>query len=369
MMKHHQSFPMIIHDHVFTDFICNLRCTYCPCEVNLMKRGGDFLHVSSFGDSTAYRESITNFLDRNREVIKRSKNRIDIPVLKISGGEIFLIPEFMDLLPALVNEYAIVQILTNGTLLNPVIIKKLKIFSNIHIQISLDGHTIEMNAQRFRNPKTLSSILRNLTLLSNVGIPLEINCVLTRFNIERFFDFVLDFSLRFRQCTMYPFPVRSHPELFPHPDQIKLFEQALENNFLLVKHILPPIQYFHSLIEFMKAGKRMKRCYIPHTILATSGDGLLEACTCGPVKTLGNVLLPNADDVYSRVGQDSCYDNVKEPDLSPTCCRDCFTHYEIINLFLEGDLSVEELKAMPFFDVPEVLHKLSEKKKELELLV
>lgn len=360
---------MIIHDHVFTDFICNLRCTYCPCEVNLMKRKGDFLYVSPFGDSPAYQESVTNFLDRNREVIKRSKNRKDTPILKISGGEIFLIPEFMNLLSALANEYAIVQILTNGTLLNPPIIEKLRDFPNIHMQISLDGHTIEMNAYRFRTPKTLSSILKNLTLLSNAAIPLEINCVLTAANIEGFFDFVQDLNHRCRGCTIYPFPVRSHPKLFPRPDQIKLFKQVLEDSFLLIKHLLPPIQYFYSLIEFMKAGKRMKGCYVPHTVLATSGDGQLEACTCGPVKTLGNVLSSNADDAYNRVRRDSCYDNVKEPYLSPTCCRDCFTHYEIINLFIEGAISVAELKTMAFFAVPEVIDRLIAMKEEMSVAV
>ncbi|MGA9347576.1 MAG: radical SAM protein [Anaerolineae bacterium] len=358
---------MIVHDHVLTDFICNLRCTYCPCEVDLIKRKGDMLYVRSSEYSPAYHESIGTFLERNQEVIRRSKRQKNTPILKVSGGEIFLIPEFMNMLPILADKYAVVQILTNGTLINPTIIEKLKAIPNIHIQVSLDGHTIEMNTHRFRNPRVLLLILNNLTLLSKANIPLEINCVLTTANTGGFFDFVKDIDHRLRECIVYPFPVRSNPELFPHPDQIETFEQAFKENFLSVKHLLPPIQYFHALIEFMKSGKRLKGCYVPHVVLATSGDGQLEACTCGPVKSLGNVLATSVSEAFMRVGKDPCYDSVREPDLSPVCCHDCFTHYDIINLFMEGGISVRELKTMPFFNAPEVIDKLIAIKEELDL--
>lgn len=356
---------MIINDHIFTESICNLRCTYCPCEVNLMKKKGNFLKVSSHDDAFLHEESILNFLDRNRKVIKRSKYQKDTPILKLSGGEIFLIPEFMNMLAFLSNEYAIVQILTNGTLLTSAIIEELRKFPNIHLQVSLDGHRIEMNSCRFRNPKILTTILNNLMLISNFNIPLEINCVLTKANIEGFFEFVKAMNDRLQQCTIYPFPVRSYPELFPQLNQINLFAQTLKNKFSLFKHLLPPIQYLNSLVEFMRIGKRTKGCYVPYVVLATYGDGRLDVCTCGSVKTLGNVLSSN--NPYQKIRCDPCYNNVINPDLSPLCCKDCFTHYDIINLFLEGDISTTNLKTLPFFAAPEVINKLVAMRKEMGL--
>jgi len=159
--------------------------------------------------------------------------------------------------------------------------------------------------------------------------------------------------------------VRANPELFPSNIQIKSFEEAFKNHFTEYEHLLPPVQYFSSLIEFLKIGKRTKGCYVPHNVLATSGDGLLDACTCGPVKTLGNVLTMNADDLYNRIEKDPCYNNVKEPTLSPICCHDCFTQYDMINLFFEGDISKEELGRYDFYAVPEVITLLSDIKKTI----
>lgn len=356
---------MIINDHILTEFICNLRCTYCSSKVNLMRRERNFLKVSSHGDTPIYKEPVSNFLDRNQKVIKQSKHQKGTPILKLSGGEIFLIPEFMDILPSLSNEYAVVQILTNGTLLTPQIIKKLQKFSNIHLQISLDGHTTKMNSCRFQNPKTLTTILNNLTLISHSDIPLEINCVLTKVNIDGFFEFVEVINNLIQRCIIYPFPVRSHLELFPQPTQINLFIQNLEKKFSSLKHLLPPIQYLNALIEFMKNKKRIRGCYIPYIVLATYGDGQLDVCTCGSVKNLGNVLLSTAP--YSRIRSDSCYNNIINPNTSPSCCKNCFTHYDIINLFLEGDISITKLKTIPFFAAQEIIKKLIATKKEMKV--
>ena len=357
---------MIINDHILTEFMCNLRCTYCPCKVNLMRKEGSFLNTFSHSNILTNKESVSDFLARNLKIIKRSKYQKETPILKLSGGEIFLIPEFMDMLSFLSNEYAIVQILTNGTLLTSPIIKKLRKFPNIHLQISLDGHTKRMNFYRFQDSKILTTILNNLTLISNSDIPLEINCVLTKVNIENFFEFVEVINHRVRQCIIYPFPVRSYPELFPLSDQVDFFARNLKNKFPLVKNLLPPIQYLNSLIEFMKVGKRTKSCYVPYLVLATYGDGQLEACTCGSVKTLGNVL---SDNPYSKIGHDPCYNNVINPDLSPQCCRDCFTHYDIINLFLEGNIPSAKLRTIPFFATPEVINKIIAMKKEMEVCI
>src|SRR5438552_17952261 len=101
---------MVIHDHVFTDYLCNLRCTYCPCEVTLMKRRGDSLMTSSPDSRAVVRETVTMFLEKNWEVIRRANMRIPTPVLKLSGGELFLVPEFLDRLPSVAENYAVVQV-------------------------------------------------------------------------------------------------------------------------------------------------------------------------------------------------------------------------------------------------------------------
>src|SRR5579871_4889196 len=136
---------MLVHDHVITDFLCNLRCKYCPCEVTLMKRKGDLVVIKDSAFGPAYQEPVSGVLKRSHQVVSIVSQKLPATVLKLSGGEIFLLPEFIDELPELARKYAIVQILTNGTLMNDVVIKSISAINNVHIQISLDGHLIEMN--------------------------------------------------------------------------------------------------------------------------------------------------------------------------------------------------------------------------------
>lgn len=357
---------MIINDHVLTEFICNLRCIYCSGKIGLTRKNGKFLETFFINNALSNKESVSDFLSRNLKIIKLSRYQKKTPILKLSGGEIFLIPEFINMLPFLAREYLIIQILTNGVLLDFLIVKKLKKFHNIQLQVSLDGHTIEMNSCRFTSVKTLAKIINNLILISKFDIPLEINCVLTRINIDNFFEFVKKINSLVKKCTIYPFPVRSHRELFPLPLQIEVFALTLKEKFSSFKHLLPPIQYFNSLVEFMKNRKRTKGCYIPYLILATNGNGLLDVCTCGTIKNLGNVLSfkNRSENPYFKIEQDPCYNKIISPKLAPACCKECFSHYDVINLFLEDLISVAELKTMPFFATEEIIDRLIEAKNE-----
>ena len=358
---------MLIHDHVVTDFLCNLRCKYCPCEVTLMKRKGDLVVMKDSPFGPAYREPVAAALTRSNRVVSMIAQKIDMTVLKLSGGEIFLLPEFMAALPTLARKYPVVQILTNGTLINDRIIDSLSAMKNIHIQVSLDGHLIEMNRYRFRNSHLLSAILKNLQRISAAGIPIEVNSVLTNANIARWFEFAEQVSQRVSAGTVYPFPVRSHPELLPSKSELVQFEETFASRYLELRRILPPRAYFEGLIRFMRSGKRMGGCYVPHAVLGSSGDGRIDACTCGPVKNLGNVLGEGAgNDPVEKIRTDRCYADVLKPDLSPDCCRDCFTHYDVINLFIEGYVSATELMEMPFFAVSGLIEELTRIKVEMK---
>lgn len=349
---------MLVNDHVVTDYLCNLRCEYCPCEVTLMKRRGDLLFIGTGPGRPAIEETVSQFLDRNIEIIALAASQKPTPVLKLSGGEIFLIPEFLDRLPALAKGYAVVQILTNGTRLDRNVVTALKAIDNVHLQVSLDGHTLSMNHYRFKGGRILESILQGLAMASDAGIPLEVNTVLSKVNTEAFFDFVLYTKNTIGRCTIYPFPVRGNPGIFPSPEQVDAFVARFHSAYPSLRPFLPPLAYMKALNTFLATGVRTVGCHVPDAVMGSHGDGMLEACTCGPVKTLGNVLGPNGIETYGRVGADPCYEATRHISTSPACCNDCFTHYDIINLFIEGDISIDELERLPFFAVPDVLQQI-----------
>ena len=349
---------MLINDHVVTDFLCNLRCDYCPCEVTLTKRRGNVLVTSASTNGPATEETVAQFLDRNIKVITLAANRKPTPVLKVSGGELFLVPEFLERLPALAKAYGVVQILTNGTRLDPQVIEVLKAVGNVHLQVSLDGHTLAMNNHRFKNQRILDSILAGLATASASGIPLEVNTVLSQVNTGSFFDFVRKISSSVHRCTIYPFPVRSNPRLYPSAATITQFVSRYATDYSSFETFLPPRAYMNALVEFLTSGIRSRACYVPEAVVGSHGDGTLEACTCGPVKRLGNVLDSAGTSAYDRIGVDSCYAATQDPTASPSCCRDCFTHYDIVNLFIEGQISVDEIERIDLFTVPEVLREM-----------
>ena len=343
---------MIVIDHVLTDNLCNLRCTYCPCDVTQLQRSGQHIH-KRYGRDGLPTESVDDFLERTWKVIECVNKHINAPILKLSGGEIFLVPEFMRLLPALCERFELVQILTNGTRLNSATVAHLARFKNVCLQISLDGHTYEMNRFRFTSTSGFTNALNGLLRSITSGIPVEVNTVLTVANIEQFFDFVVFLNnASARNTFVYPFPVRGKPEMLPSKKQIELFCIQMPAAFASKKTLLPPKAYMNALCAFLRTGTRPTGCSVPYAVVGSNGDGTIDACTCGPVKVLGNILRGDSVTTLQRIENDPCYEDVRNLTTKPPCCADCFTHYDIINLFIEGVIDENIMAKLPFFGTP-----------------
>jgi MoaA/NifB/PqqE/SkfB family radical SAM enzyme len=346
---------MIVIDHVLTDNLCNLRCTYCPCDVTQLQRSGQQIRTRNGRDGPPT-ESVDDFLERTGEVIERVNKHVNAPILKLSGGELFLVPEFMRLLPALCERFELVQILTNGTRLNNATVAQLARFKNVCLQISLDGHTYEMNRFRFTSTSGFTNALDGLLRSVTSGIPVEVNTVLTGANIEQFFAFVAFLNdASARNTFVYPFPVRGKPEMLPSKNQIELFCLQMPAAFATNKALLPPEAYMNALCAFLRTGTRSNGCSVPYAVVGSNGDGTIDACTCGPVKVLGNVLNGDSATTLQRIESDSCYEGVRNLTSQPSCCADCFTHYDIINLFIEGLIDEQEMAKLPFFGTPRLI--------------
>jgi MoaA/NifB/PqqE/SkfB family radical SAM enzyme len=72
------------------------------------------------------------------------EENFDIPILKISGGEIFLVNGIIDLFEDRASHYTVLQALTNGTLLNEEKVARMAEIKNLQVQFPLDGHTLDM---------------------------------------------------------------------------------------------------------------------------------------------------------------------------------------------------------------------------------
>ncbi len=109
----------IIQWHI--TYLCNLRCKHCYQEEynNHMKKEDFYL-----------------ILDR---IVKFLSDKNLYPQINLTGGEPLLHPNIFEFIDEIVRMNIRFSILTNGTMIDEVIAKKIKRYNPVFVQVSLDG--------------------------------------------------------------------------------------------------------------------------------------------------------------------------------------------------------------------------------------
>lgn len=342
----------LLFDNCIID-ICNQNCEYCRPEPT-RKVGGRFVSkAGTFSNEEA--------LKRIRESIDRGYEHTDAPILKISGyGEVLLIQGVVELLKGYKK---VVQIITNGTFLESVLddIKE----SGIHVCVSLDGHTTVLNQARVKTQSHQDAVIHSLQAASARNIPLEINAVLTRYNTRKF-STVLDWLLeKDIDALVYPFPVRNNylygrgTLLYPERRDIDQFVKTVVHNYDVYSDVLPPYAYMERLTTFLYTRKRMNSCYIGLVTFCVNPQSTILKCCCGWDEPVG--------DIHSQ--SVSFSERMVHKTRVPSACVDCFTHYEVVNCFLDGETTLKELQEIALFRSKQVRSRLSYLKKWLKVIL
>ena len=320
---------------------CNLMCQYCRSNL--------------FYDKKEIRQVPSQI-----RLLKSLDKIIDYDIFKISGyGEITL-AELESSISAIAHKRA--MFITNGLRLN----KSLEILLSHPdpvINISLDGHTSEMNRYRNLSQAQINDLLYIIQEL-NGSIPVEINSVLTSANCNFFHEFVSLMQSRASAVILFPFPVRTFPfmrrkNFFPSPDQIKLFEEELVENYEKYSSVLPPALYMQELVKFLKKGYRTNSCTVPSFVVGVDEKLDIHGCLCGPEEILGKV----DEELDNRLEKINQYllSNVKGKWKQ---CAECFNHYEVISLYLKGRIKETEISRVPSLSKDSILTHLQKIKSE-----
>lgn len=332
----------LFFDNCFFDK-CNFNCKYCR----------------NTPDPLLEKDQLISFRQSKSAVDIINKN-IDYVIFKISGyGEIVLMKNFIKLLP----KDKVVQVITNGSLLNKKIIDELATVPKIHICISMDGHTTSMNCQRINNPRIQERIIENIKYLIKKGISIEINSVLTSDNTGNFHKFLSFLQNLNGKILCYPFPVRrfgekSNDEIKSTKKDISEFYKQVVKNYDKYSNVLPPKKYLSRLISFYKNSKRSWPCYVPIFNLGVIPNGKIVDCPCGANTCKYSITSKNLKSEF-------CNQNkiISTPqNLISKNCENCFTHYEIINLYIQGEIS-KELQKIELFKDKLVTKRLEQIKK------
>ena len=362
----------LVNDFVIFEDVCNGQCEYCITGSSIFKENHKSLkdnqdmkfrnHKLLEYDNT-YSEGAR--LKSNIDTIVASlKQNANAFILKISGGEILLIKNILDFIESIAKDYSRIQILTNGFVLDSKIVDRLSRIENLSLQISMDGHNLDLNRYRVKNQivqTNLNNIIKECCIYK---IPVEINCVLTDSNIYRICEFV-DFLNDYNNVLFLPYPVRgqSREIFFPQKEQLVGLEKLMEN-YEKYNKILPPKAYLNAMNSFIKENKKHDSCFLPRVIYQSFDDGTISPCSNIWFKTLGNIL-EDPEKVYKKLKNDMFYEVIKKYIKKIEHCRNCFTPWEMVNLYLCNEIEEAEMRKIYIYNDDNIINFLNSLRKEI----
>lgn len=187
---------------------CNCRCEHCWANLG----------------HTTPREKLVN--------LAKELSDNHVAMVSLSGGEPLLCKDLFDIYKILKANNAIVEILTNGSLITKGWIEQYKAVATSEtdvIQISLDGPNSEIHDLQRNNP-IFDKVIASIKMLKNAGVKVRVSCTGTRLNQNYIHEtFLLAQSLNVNVMSISPvFPLRNGKKQELFLDEDVYFEQLLK---------------------------------------------------------------------------------------------------------------------------------------------
>jgi MoaA/NifB/PqqE/SkfB family radical SAM enzyme len=344
--------PLLANDLVIKEDNCNLSCQYCLTGQSNFKQNHAEQLIFQPPRRTLY--SPENELGRRLDhIVTKTAHDLDLPIIKVTGGEIFLVSGIMSLLRHLSTHFATVVIQTNAVLLDRLKTEEIKSWGNACLQISLDAESFEGNSYRSPSVSIHDKLMRRIHEILEVGIPTEIYCVLNDRSLPYLEDTLRAFKQYEDHAVVHPFPVRGpdHGDFFPQAEQVEVLHRIMEN-FEDYASILPPKAYFARLLRFFTEGGRTFRCHLPRFAFTTFDDGTLTSCPNIWFNKVGNVLEEEPRSVTDRISETPFHQLLLAPKPRIDACKRCFTPWDMLSLYVDGEISLDELCRTPMYAAP-----------------
>jgi len=262
---------MVLH---LTDY-CNLRCKYCFIEGNI---GEDYCRESMTT------EVITSAIEKFVQVLKDYKKPAN-PSIVFYGGEPLANWNTMEYALEYLEKYAYLNIdkilITNGTLLDEGIAKKLKKYG-VHVSVSLDGdekHT-NINRQFVSGEGAFAKTIHGIKLLRAAGIEPSVSCVLSKENVENATE-IIDYFANQLQIKALGF---NHVSIVPNLNYYdEKYERAFAEKLILVQE---RIQKFYPEIYERRMNHKIN-CFLDKRLLRADCTGCGEQMSVSPIGEIG----------------------------------------------------------------------------------
>lgn len=346
----------LYHDLIVAGNFCNLRCSYCTAVDDANDYGTET-------SASARRRGATTDIAGVLDLVDALRRGSDAPVLKVSGGELFLLSNIVELIEALAQRYAYVQVLTNGTELTTAAIARIAGLGNVGFNLSLDGHRLDMNLARWTSPKLHHRVIDAFYGILATGRELEVTSVISEANADRYVAFLEYLEDTGGDIVAIPIPVRgiNASRAFAAPLR-SAFAQTLRRIAWAHPAVLGPAAYYERFADFLDQDNslRNRRCHIVDNAIQLFDTGTVTPCPVGWTVSIGNLKTEGIDAVMAQVGSHKIYDLLTRDVPRVPVCRTCFTQSDIINLFMEGCIDLDGMRRMPMYRTSAAQRRLDE---------
>lgn len=309
------------------------------------------------------------------KVINFATTYFNGPIIKICGGEIFLMSNLKELVEELLKYYPYVLIQTNGLHINDDNLKWIIEFKRVLIQISLDGHDLEMNTYRFDKEEVMKNHLYVIEKLKANDVYVELTSVLNNKNTKRFDEFVsylkeLPSGKYNNTLKVTPILVIDKENIFkPSIKDLQAIDGLLES-YDEFSNILPPKKYLENLNRLLHGEKIQYQCFNPIVSLNVVDDGKVKGCTNvlpENVLNVGDIFQEEPEKIIEKFGKTKFQKLLVSTKQWVPLCKNCLNFCSIYNLYLNNTIDIEELSTNNYmFGLPEVKQRLIELKEFID---
>ncbi|ABD06777.1 Radical SAM [Rhodopseudomonas palustris HaA2] len=339
-MKH-----LLYHDLIVAGNWCNLKCSYCTSVAD----ADDYGAVTS---ASRRGRGATIAIAEVLAMLDGFAAQVDAPLIKLSGGELFLLANAAELIAELAQRYAHVQVLTNGTELDAATVQRIARRGNVSFNLSLDGHSAAMNAMRWRSPRIGARVMAAFAAMVQACETVEITSVISAANAEGFPAFLDVLAAQPCRIVAVPIPVRgvTAAVLFP-AEARRAFAATLRACVRTHPDVLGPAAYYTTLADFLDAGgaQRERRCHLVTAAVQLFDTGAVTPCPVGWTGAIGDLRKEGAASVAARVGTHKMYDLLTRERPRVPVCRNCFSAADMLNLYLDGEIELDALARLPLY--------------------
>lgn len=296
---------------------CNLRCKHC------------------YLDASCEKTSIITFAQFQNLVDILKKNHV--LNLELTGGEIFVNPEAYEILDLALKQFAMVAILTNGTILSDKVLDLLaKYKDKIIINVSIDSSIPEVH-DKFRGMKgAFEKSCRNIKRMTDSGITVRVASSIFKENMWEI-DKLADLAV-FLGAKMFVF---NFVEDFGRGTQMGRVDKVEDklDAMAYIRYVNGIVKRYKDIIPIVKGEEHIlgsQNCGSAVNSIMVGADGNIRPCALFPKMSIfGNIFEEDFEqifnkNIYRRISQ------ILPPSEENGCDKKCKYYANCKGCYLKG---------------------------------